>query len=109
MEVLRYEKPERNRAEKNASTASTGINQLFYVFYDLQQLMGGGENRGYYSWGKLPAEKENRPLESVGKVRGDECSADSKWRWILDVGMLFILINRKMQDCKVCKVCKHVC
>ena len=95
--------------KRNVSAASTWlINTL--CFKRPAPWQGGGENRGYSFWGKLVAEKENRPLVSVGKVRGDGMKLrhqnGARYRmW----GCFFILIKSDTEDCKVCKVCKHDC
>ena len=58
--------------------------------------MGGGANRGYSFWGKLVAEKGNRPLESVGKVRY-ESEWDDPTGWIL---LLWLLIGHRLHRLK---------
>ena len=60
-----------------------------YIYPLTAPWLGGGVNRGYSLWGKLVAEKGNRPLESVGKVRyGSEW--DDQNGWIL---LLWLLIG----------------
>ena len=118
----------RNRAEKNASTASTGINQLFYVFMTCNNCWVVGKICGLnwryarkltegvntfcsafrrltYFRGKLVAEKENRPLEGVGKGKGWQRKESTKMGGYC-LCELLLCGSRKVKDCKVCNLCK---
>ena len=67
-----------------------------YIYPLTAPWLGGGVNRGYSLWGKLVAEKGNRPLESVGKVRyGSEW--DDQNGWIL---LLWLLIGHRLHRLK---------
>ena len=67
-----------------------------YIYPLTAPWLGGGVNRGYSLWGKLVAEKGNRPLENVGKVRyGSEW--DDQNGWIL---LLWLLIGHRFHRLK---------
>ena len=60
-----------------------------------------------YFRGKLVAEKENRPLESVGKGKGWQRKESTKMGGYC-LCELLLCGSRKVKDCKVCNLCKVV-